>query len=135
MTLPAVAVALGFIGAYSRYLRTALILTLDAPYTVVARGKGLPERLVVRRYALRNALVPFTTVVALDFGAVFGASLAADYVFGLHGLATLFLANGLLNADPFLIEASLVLSAGIVVVAAIAGDIACALLDPRLRLD
>ena len=69
MTLPAVAVALGFIGAYSRYLRSALIVTLDAPYTVVARGKGLPERLVVRRYALRNALVPFTTVIALDFGA------------------------------------------------------------------
>ncbi len=135
MTLPAVAVALGFIGAYSRYLRTALIVTLDAPYTVVARGKGLPERLVVRRYALRNALVPFTTVIALDFGAVFGASLAADYVFGLHGLASLFLAGGLLNADPYLIEASLVLSAAIVVVAGILGDIACALLDPRLRLD
>jgi peptide/nickel transport system permease protein len=134
MTLPAVAVALGFVGAYSRYLRSALIVTLDAPYTVVARGKGLPERLAVRRYALRNALVPFTTVIALDFGALFGASLAADYVFGLHGLATLFLANGLLNGDPFLIEASLVLCAAIVVVASILGDVACALLDPRLRL-
>ncbi len=134
MTLPAVAVALGFIGAYSRYLRSALIVTLDAPYTVVARGKGLPERLAVRRYALRNALVPFTTVIALDFGALFGASLAADYVFGLHGLASLFLANGLLNGDPYLIEASLVLCAAIVVLASILGDVVCALLDPRLRL-
>jgi peptide/nickel transport system permease protein len=135
MTLPAIAVALGFIGVYSRYLRTSLLVTLDQPYTTVARAKGLPERTVVRRHALRNALVPFTTVIALEFGTIFAATLAADYVFGLHGLASLFLSNGLLNGDPYLIEAPIVLAAVIVVIASIIGDIACALLDPRLRYD
>ena len=133
MTLPAIAVALGFVGVYSRYLRTSLLVTLDQQYTTVARAKGLPERLVVRRHALRNALVPFVTVIALEFGTIFAATLAADYVFGLHGLASLFLANGLLNADPYLIEAPILLAATIVVVASIVGDIVCAALDPRLR--
>jgi len=133
MTLPAIAVALGFVGVYSRYLRTSLLVTLDQQYTTVARAKGLSERLVVRRHALRNALIPFVTVIALEFGTIFAATLAADYVFGLHGLASLFLANGLLNADPYLIEAPILLAATIVVVASVVGDIVCAALDPRLR--
>ncbi len=134
MTLPAIAVALGFVGAYSRYLRSSLLVTLNAQYTVVARGKGLPERLAVRRYALRNALIPFVTVIAIEFGTIVGATLAADYVFGLHGLASLLLSNGLLNGDPYMIEAPVVLTAVIVVVASIVGDVVCARLDPRLRL-
>jgi peptide/nickel transport system permease protein len=133
MTLPAIAIALGFIGVYSRYLRTSLLVTLDQPYTTVARAKGLPERQVVRRHALRNALIPFTTVIALEFGTIFAATLAADYVFGLHGLVSLFLYNGLLQGDPYLIEVPIVLVAAIVVVASIVADIACAALDPRLR--
>ena len=135
MTLPAIAVALGFVGVYGRYLRSSLLLTLDAHYSVVARGKGLPERTVVRRYALRNALVPFVTVIAIEFGTIVAASLAADYVFGLHGLVSLFLSNGLLNADPYMIEAPIVLSATIVVIASIVGDVVCASLDPRIRLN
>ena len=133
MTLPAIAIALGFIGVYSRYLRTSLLVTLDQPYTTVARAKGLPERQVVRRHALRNALIPFTTVIALEFGTIFAATLAADYVFGLHGLVSLFLYNGLLQGDPYLIEVPIVLVAAIVVAASIVADIACAALDPRLR--
>jgi len=135
MTLPALAVALGFVGVYGRYLRSSLLLALDAPYTVVARAKGLPERKVVRRYALRNSLVPFVSVIAIEFGTIFAASLAADYVFGLHGLVSLFLYNGLLNADPYMIEAPIVLSAAIVVIASIVGDVVCAALDPRIRLN
>ena len=134
MTLPAIAVAVGFVGVYSRYLRTSLLATLDQPYTTVARAKGLPERTVVRRHALRNALVPFTTVIVLEFGMILAATLSVDYVFGLNGLASLFLASGLLNGDPFMIEAPILLSAVIVVVASVVGDIACAALDPRLRL-
>jgi len=133
MTLPAIAVALGFVGVYGRYLRSSMLVTLDAPYTVVARAKGLPERAVTRRYALRNALVPFVTVISIEFGTIVAASLAADYVFGLQGLASLFLANGLLNADPYMIEAPIVLTAAIVVIASIVGDVACAALDPRIR--
>ena len=64
MTLPALTLAVGFVGAYSRYLRSSLLVSLQQPYAWVARGKGLSEREVVRRHALRNALVPFTAVIA-----------------------------------------------------------------------
>ena len=130
----ALAVALGFVGVYSRYLRSSLLVSLNEPYAWVARGKGLPEGTVIRRHALRNALVPFTTAMTLDFGAIFGATIAVDLIFGLGGLAELIY-NGVVNlADPFLIQASIVVTAAIVVVAGIVGDVVCAWLDPRIRL-
>jgi peptide/nickel transport system permease protein len=134
MTLPAFAVALGLAGAYSRYLRTSLSVVLDAPFVTVARGKGLTERRIMRRHALRNALIPFTTMVAFDFGALFGATLAADYVFGLNGMASVFLNRGLFGADPLIIEAELLLTALLVIGASIVADVVCGLLDPRVRL-
>ncbi len=134
LALPSLAVALGFVGVYSRYLRSSLLVSLNEPYAWVARGKGLSEGAVIRRHALRNALVPFTTAMTLDFGAIFGATIAVDFVFNLGGLAGLVY-NGVVNlADPFLIEAAIVVTAAIVVVAGIVGDVVCALLDPRIRL-
>jgi peptide/nickel transport system permease protein len=133
LTLPVLTLAVGYVGLYSRYLRSSLLVSLNEPYAWVARGKGLSEPQVVRRHAFRNALVPFTTVMALDFGAVFGASIAVDYIFNLGGLASLIL-HGLSIADPFLIEAGLVVTAASVVVAGIVGDLVCGWLDPRIRL-
>ena len=133
MTLPALTLAVGFVGAYSRYLRSSLLVSLQQPYAWVARGKGLSEREVVRRHALRNALVPFIAVMALDFGAVVGASIAVDYVFNLGGLASLVI-NGLTIADPFLIVGAIVVTAAIVVLFGIVGDMVCGWLDPRIRL-
>ncbi len=110
-----------------------MLVGLQQPYAWVARGKGLSEREVVRRHVLRNALVPFTTVMALDFGAVFGASIAVDVVFNLGGLASLAF-NGIGIADPFIIEGVIVVTAAIVVLVGIVGDLVCGWLDPRIRL-
>ena len=134
-TMPAAAVALAFVGVLSRYLRTALLVTLQEPYTVVARAKGLPERTAMRRYALRNALIPFTSVLTLELGALVSATIAADYVFGLHGLASTLFAGGLLQGDPFTIQAPIVLTAALVVLGSVVADGAVAYLDPRIRLD
>jgi peptide/nickel transport system permease protein len=134
MTLPAFAVAFGLAGAYSRYLRTSLLVVLDAPFVNVARAKGLTERRVMRRHALRNALIPFTTMVSFDFGALFGATLAADYVFALNGMASVFLNRGLFGGDPLVIEAELLLTALLVIGASLFADVLCGLLDPRVRL-
>jgi peptide/nickel transport system permease protein len=134
MTLPVLVVAAGLVGSYSRYVRTAMLVSLNAPYATVARAKGLPERRVVVRHALRNSLVPFTAVLTLDFGALFAASLAADYVFNLHGLAAVFIGEVLDSSDPFVIQAELVLVSVVVVVVAILGDLVGAWLDPRVRL-
>jgi len=134
MTLPILVVAAGLVAAYSRYVRSAMIGALAAPYTAVARAKGLPEYRVVIRHALRNSLASFVAALSLDFGAVFTASLAADWVFHLHGLASVFLGQLVGGSDPFVIQAELVLVSVLVVVANLVGDLVGAWLDPRAQL-
>jgi peptide/nickel transport system permease protein len=134
MTLPILVVTAGLVAVYSRYVRSGMLGALGAPYTTVARAKGLPERRVVLRHALRNSLGPFIAALSLDFGAVITASLAVDWVFQLHGLASVFLGQVVSASDPFVIQAELVIVAVIVVVANLLGDLAGAWLDPRARL-
>jgi peptide/nickel transport system permease protein len=133
MTLPALALALGLIGVYSRYVRTAMLVSLGEQYTLVARAKGLPERRVVFRHALRNSLVPFTSLLSLEMGAVIGASLAADAVFNLGGLAQTFL-GALASADPFELTALVVVTAILVSGFLLVADLLVGALDPRIRL-
>ena len=133
LTLPVIALAVGFVGAYSRYLRSAMLVSLHAPYTTAARAKGISERRLAFRHALRNSLIPFTNVIALDFGAIFGASLAVDYVFDQHGLAS-YLVQGLFNADPYQVEPVIVIAAGVVLVSRVIADVVTAKLDPRVLL-
>lgn len=132
MTLPAVALALSFIGIYSRYVRSSVMVTLSQPYIVAARGRGLSERQVIVRHVLRNSLIPFTSLLSLEIGGVIGASLAADAVFSLGGLASVFL--GAVNtSDPFKLTALFVVTAAVVSVFALLGDILVGLIDPRVR--
>ncbi len=133
MTLPAFALAIGLTGIYARYIRTAMLVSLGEQYVTVARAKGLSERRVVVRHALRNSLVPVASLLTLELGAVVGASLAADAVFGLGGLAQAFLA-ALAAADPFQLTALVVVAAGVVAIFLLVSDIFVGLLDPRIRV-
>lgn len=132
MALPAVTLSLGLVGLYSRYVRTATISELHRPYAVVARAKGLSETRVAYRHALRNALVPFVSVLSLDIAAIVGASLAADYVFGMGGLADFFV-RSISRADPFTLTAIVVVIGCVVAVFAVLSDLVVVLLDPRTR--
>lgn len=142
LVLPAVALAVAFIGIHSRYLRSSLLVALAAPYTTTARAKGLPERLVLLRHALRNSLATFTSALLLDVGAIFGAAMAVDWVFQLNGLGTLFIAEvaGLGSGDsarilnPYAIEALLTIAALFVIVSSFAAEVAVTSFDPRARL-
>ncbi|HEY1366670.1 MAG TPA: ABC transporter permease, partial [Gaiellaceae bacterium] len=134
MVLPVATLAAAYIGAHSRYVRSAMLDSLRAPYAVVARSKGLTERRVLVRHALRNSLIPFITVLALDFGALFGGSFVVDWIFHLQGLGALWV-NAVAGYDPFQIEAVLVVTAAAVVVFSVLSDAALGLLDPRVRLD
>jgi peptide/nickel transport system permease protein len=133
MALPVATLSLGLIGVYSRYIRSAMIVSLHEPYAVVARAKGLPERRVVLGHALRNSLLPFVSVLSLEFGAVVGASLAADFVFHMGGIATLFL-RALGEADPFELTAVVVVLAAVVSAFIALADLAIGWLDPRVRV-
>ncbi len=129
--LPAAVLALGLVGIYSRYVRSSMVAELGRPYATVARAKGLSERRVLIRHALRNSLVPVTALLSLEIGGIVGASLAADWVFGAGGLASVFL-GALGHADPFELTAIVVLSAVVVCGFTLAGDLLVSLLDPRV---
>jgi peptide/nickel transport system permease protein len=133
MALPALALSLGFVGLYSRYIRSAMLVSLRQPYADVARGKGLTERRVVLHHALRNSLIPFTSALALDLAAVVGATIAIDYVFGMNGLAGLFL-HSIGQADPFVMTAILVVIGGLVAATMFLADLLAGWLDPRVRV-
>jgi peptide/nickel transport system permease protein len=141
LALPALALAFGFIGVQARYLRNSLLDALDAPHITVARGKGLTDRAVLLHHGLRNALVAFVPAVVSDFGALFGAAFAVDYVFKLGGLGTLFVSliqvtvDGIVNIDTYALVVTLLFSAVLMLFVSILGDVAVMMLDPRIRAD
>lgn len=141
LALPALALAFGFIGVQARYLRNSLLDALDAPHITVARGKGLTERALLLHHGLRNALVAFVPAVVSDFGALFGAAFAVDYVFQLGGLGQLFVllikvnVDGIVDIDTYALVDTLLFSAVLMLVVSIVGDFVVMLLDPRMRAD
>ena len=141
LVLPATALALGFIGLNSRYLRNGLLEALEQPYIAVARGKGLPERRVLLHHGVRNALVTFVPALVSDFGLILGGALAVDYIFQLGGLGSMFIGGLRLNVEAFVpidtyaFQFALLLAGGLMIMVAIAGEVSLWLLDPRVRPD
>jgi peptide/nickel transport system permease protein len=133
LALPVLTISVAFIGYYSRYVRAAMLVSLGEPYAVTARAKGLSERRVIVRHVLRNSLVPFTALLTLDFGAIFGASLVADFVFAQEGLAGA-LRGAVYNSDPFEVQPLILVGAASVLLFSLVGDIISSRLDPRIRL-
>jgi peptide/nickel transport system permease protein len=138
VTLPALALAAGFVGLHARYLRASLVVALAAPYTTTARAKGLAERTVVLRHALRNSVVTFVAAVLADFGALFGAALAVDAIFRLDGLGTLYLATlnpSLPVLDAYQLQLLLLLTGVLLLASSFLSELAVVWLDPRARLE
>ena len=141
LTLPAIALALAFVAVNARYLRNALLDTLDAPYITVARGKGLTERAVLQRHALRNTFVTFVPSLVSDLGLIFGAALVVDYIFRLGGVGTLFLTllpynvEGTVQVDTYALMLLLLIGAAFMFATSVLSEVVVALLDPRMRSD
>jgi peptide/nickel transport system permease protein len=133
LALPVLTISVGFIGAYSRYIRSAMLVSLGEPYAVTARAKGLSERRVLTRHVLRNSLIPFVSLLTLDFGAVFGATLVADFIFETQGLARA-LVGAVYDADPFQLQPLVLVGAASVLLFSLLGDLVASRLDPRIRL-
>jgi len=136
VTLPAIVLAVGFVGLHGRYLRSSLLEVLDAPFVTTARAKGLSERAVIRRHALRASMATFAGALLADFGVVFGAALAVDWVFQFGGLGTLYInefnsSTGFF--DLYSVEALVLVTAVLVLVSALLGELSVYLLDPRVR--
>ncbi|MBK9181342.1 MAG: ABC transporter permease [Acidimicrobiales bacterium] len=133
MVLPALTLILISFAAYSRFTRASMLDVMNSDYVRTAAAKGIPRRRVVVRHGLRNALIPVTTVVALDFGAVIGGAIVTERVFGWNGMGTLLI-DGVLSFDVNVVLAWLLITAFVVVVFNLLADVAYAWLDPRIRL-
>lgn len=133
--LPVLTLVLVSYAAWSRYQRASLLDVLNSDYVRFARAKGLSRRRVLMRHALRNALIPITTVIALDFAAVIGGAVITEIVYGWEGMGQ-FLLQGLqgpLTPDVNSVQAWLVITAAIVILFNLLADILYGILDPRIR--
>jgi peptide/nickel transport system permease protein len=133
MVLPVAVLMLTSVAAWSRYQRDSMLEALNTDYVRTARAKGVPRRQVIRRHALRNALIPFVTVVAIDAGVLLGGVVVIETVFNWPGLGYLFYVS-LQKSDYPAILAWMAVSTVFVVLFNLLADILCAALDPRVRL-
>lgn len=132
LLLPMIVLATGFIAEWSRYLRSSMIEVKKQDYIRTARAKGVGTTAVLMRHALRNALIPLVTAVAIDFGSIAGGAAITETVFAWPGVGRLFL-DSLDARDYPVLLAMLVIAAVCVVAANLIADILYAVIDPRIR--
>jgi peptide/nickel transport system permease protein len=133
LVMPAIALAAYSAALITRLLRAGLIEALQSDYIRTARGKGLGERVVVLRHALRNAAIPAVTIVGLQVGALLGGAVITEEIFAYPGMGRLAI-QAIANRDFAVVQAFVVFMAVIVVTINLCVDAAYALLDPRIRL-
>jgi peptide/nickel transport system permease protein len=133
LILPTLSIMVISFAGYSRFSRASMLEVMNMDYVRTARSKGLTERTVVMRHAFRNALIPVTTLMAFDFGALLGGAVITETVFARKGMGSLFVV-GLGRADPNPVMGFYIVTAVSIVVFNMLADIAYAYLDPRIRL-
>ena len=132
MVLPTIVLSLAGYAAWSRFTRASMLEVLGSDYVRLARSKGLSQRRVLVRHALRTALIPLTTVTALDVATLLGGAIITETVFQWHGMGFL-LATALSHIDFNLMLGWLMISAVIVIGFNLIADILYGVLDPRIR--
>jgi peptide/nickel transport system permease protein len=131
--LPTLTLATWPLGQFTRLLRSELLNVFHEDYVRTARAKGLSERIVVSRHALKNAFLPVLTLIGLSFGSLLGGAIITETVFAWPGLGRLII-QATLNRDFPIIEASVVVLATGFVVINFAVDVLYGVLDPRIKL-
>jgi peptide/nickel transport system permease protein len=132
LLLPWMVLAASFAAFYARLLRSNLIETMSEDYIRTARAKGLSERRVIGRHALRSAITPIVTILGLDIGTLLGGAILTEDVFNIPGIGRLAY-EGIINADLPVIQGTVLFGAFFIVIANLVVDIAYAFLDPRVR--
>ncbi len=134
MVLPIVALTYVSVATYSRFQRASMLEVLHSDYIRTARAKGLSERTVTMRHALRNAMIPVVTVAALNFGAVLGGAVVTETIFAWPGMGKFFV-DSLTRGEIYTLMAWLMVTAVAVVLANLIADIIYGWLDPRIRYE
>lgn len=131
--LPALALGLIYIAAYSRLSRASMLEVLESDYVRTARAKGLGERSVLFKHALRNGIIPIITVMGLQFGAILSGAILVETVFAWPGVGRLAF-EAVVERDTNVLLGVLFLVSTAVIVANLLTDIVYRLIDPRIRV-
>jgi len=134
MILPVSTIIIGMLAYYLKFIRYGMLEVLGSQYLLTARAKGVSDRGVIYRHALKNALIPIITLIALDIPALIGGSAIVENLFNWYGLGYLMMHSTLTRNYPVLIAIILVLSAFIIVVNWLA-DVLYSVVDPRVRMN
>jgi peptide/nickel transport system permease protein len=134
LILPTVVLALSSYAAWSRFQRGSMLEVLGSDYIRLARAKGLSRSRVMVRHALRTALIPLTTVTALDIATLIGGAVITESVFQWHGMGE-YLLDGIRNRDVYPVASWLLISATFVILFNLIADLLYAVLDPRIRYE
>lgn len=133
MLLPTLTLAAAYGGGFARYVRSCMVEVLGEDYLRTAHAKGLSRSVIVMRHALRNALIPLTTVIALEIAGLFGGAVVTETVFSLPGVGTL-LTDSILGRDLPMVQGIVLFITGAVVLTSLVVDLAYGVIDPRVRV-
>src|SRR5262249_27522436 len=131
MVLPVITLAMVSVAQYSRYFRASMLDVLEAEHVRTAPAKGPRRRAGNGPPGLRNALIPFTTVVTIDFAALLGGAVVTEKVFHWNGMGALFI-KALGDVDVNTMQAWFLVSAAVVILMNLVADVLYAALDPRI---
>jgi peptide/nickel transport system permease protein len=129
--MPVSVLALLQAASWTRYVRSAVLEVIRLDYVTTARAKGLPERTVVVKHIVRNALIPVVTLVALQMPALFGGAIVTEQIFRIPGIGSLLISSILANDTPVIMAVTFVF-AGLVILFNLIADILYGWLDPRI---
>ena len=133
--LPVLALGIGELAGYLRYTRSAMLDNLRKDFVTTARAKGLPEKTVIGKHVLRNAVLPLVTIIMFDLGSVvFGGAYLTEIVFGIPGLGQVSF-NAIFANDYAVVVAVTLIGTFLVLFINLATDLIYTYLDPRIRYD
>lgn len=132
LVLPALALGLPRMGRIARITRSSLLEVIEEDYIRTARAKGLAERVVVVRHALRNALIPIISLMGLDLGYILGGSVVIEHVFARAGIGDMIL-RAIYSRDFPVLQGSMFVLALAIILSNIIADVTYVIVDPRIR--
>ena len=133
LVLPITVATFGGLAGFSRYMRQSMLEVTRQDYVQTARAKGLSERVVIGKHALRNALLPVVTILGLSLPGLVGGSIIVETIFAIPGMGQLMV-QSVFSRDYPVVMGNLVVVATLTLVANLIADIAYGLVDPRIRL-
>ena len=131
MILPIIALTIASIAGYTRHMRSAMITAMRTHHIRTARAKGLSETQIIWKHAFQHAIIPVVTIIALDFGTLFGGALVTETIFSWPGMGKMIF-DSIMGNDFNLALCGLMVITTMILIGNLIADIAYILIDPRI---